>query len=242
MRRQFIWMQSALCAVTFSVAAPVLARADDGQPPPHAQAHGHDKDKDKGKDKDKKVKDNQASHANAKWDQRFHGLDRNNNNVVSRAEWNGDDRSFAVHDWNRDGVLSGDELLAGARPNQNRGWDARYNGLDRNRDNAVSRGEWNGDDRSFANRDWNRDGVLSGDELRAGATRPTASRLPPPPAPTPKAARPRTESDEVLFARRDVNRDGHVSRAEWVGTASEFNRLDFNKDGVLSAYEYGVGR
>ena len=70
----------------------------------------------------------------------------------------------------------------------------------------MSRAEWNGDDRSFANHDWNRDGVLSGDELLAGATRPTAARLP---------ARPRrraTESDEVLFARRDVNRD-NVCRA-----------------------------
>jgi hypothetical protein len=45
-----------------------------------------------------------------------------------------------------------------------------------------------------------------------------------------------------VFARHDVNRDGHLSRGEWVGSASEFNRLDFNKDGVLSAYEYGVGR
>jgi len=51
MRRQFIWMHAALCAVTFSMAAPVSARADSGQPPPHAQAHGHDKDKDKDKDK-----------------------------------------------------------------------------------------------------------------------------------------------------------------------------------------------
>ena len=45
MRRQFIWMHAALCAVTFSMAAPLSARADNGQPPPHAQAHGHDKDK-----------------------------------------------------------------------------------------------------------------------------------------------------------------------------------------------------
>jgi hypothetical protein len=180
MRRQFIWMQAALCAVTFSTAAPVLARADSGQPPPHAQAHGHDKDKDKDKGQKNKQAKKSKSYA---WDQRFHGLDRNRNNVVSRAEWNGDDRSFASHDWNRDGVLSGDEL-------------------------------------------------------RAGATRPTAAHRPLPPAPP----RPRTESDEVLFARRDVNRDNVVSRSEWVGTASEFNRLDRNNDGVLSPYEYGVGR
>ena len=235
MRRQFIWMQAALCAVTFSAAAPVLARADSGQPPPHAQAHGHDKNKNKDKDKDKdKASKAKAPKAQARaWDQRFHGLDRDGNNRVSRAEWNGDDRSFSVHDWNRDGVLSGDELIAGARPDQNRAWDPRFHGLDRDRNNRVSRAEWNGDDRSFASHDWNRDGVLSGDELLAGAKPPTAVA---------RVSRPHTESDEVLFARRDVNRDNVVSRSEWVGTTSEFNRLDRNHDGVLSPYEYGVGR
>jgi len=177
MRRQWIWMQAALCAVTFSMAAPVLARAESGQPPPHAQAHGHDKDKNKNKTKGNKGE--QASKSNERsWDPRFHGLDRNRNNVVSRAEWNGDDRSFARHDWNRDGVLSGDELIA-------------------------------------------------------GATRPTT---------VVRTSRPRTESDEVLFARRDVNRDHVISRSEFVGTTNEFNRLDRNHDGVLSPYEYGVGR
>ena len=165
MRRQFIWMQAALCAVTFSTAAPLLARAD--QP-----AHAH------GKNKPKKAK--QAKQAKGHdWDQRFHGLDHNNNNVVSRTEWNGDDRSFANHDWNRDGVLSGDELIAGARRPQ------------------------------------------------------TAA---------PRTSRPHTESDEVLFARMDANRDERLSRNEWTGSASEFARLDFNKDGVLSPYEFGVGR
>ena len=176
MRRQFIWMQAALCAVVFSTAAPVLARASHGQPPPHAQAHGHDKDKDN--------KGNAKAKPRARaWDQRFHGLDRNRNNLVSRAEWNGDDRSFRSHDWNRDGVLSGDELIA-------------------------------------------------------GATRPTVARRPLPPPPP----RSHTDSDEALFARRDVNRDNVVSRSEFVGTSTEFNRLDRNNDGVLSPYEYGVGR
>lgn len=113
-----------------------------------------------------------------------------------------------------------------------RTWDRRFRGLDRNRNNVVSRAEWDGDSRSFANHDWNHDGLLSGDELIAGATRTAVRRAP----------RPRTESDEVLFARRDINRDGHVSRSEWIGTAQEFNRLDKDRDGVLSPYEYGVGR
>jgi len=170
MKRQFIWMQAALCAVTFSMAAPVLARADQ---PAHAHAHGKNKPK----------KSKQAKQARGHdWDQRFHGLDRNNNNVVSRAEWNGDDRSFANHDWNRDGVLSGDELIAGA--------------------------------------------------TRPGDARPAA----------PRPARPNTEPDEVLFARMDSNRDERLQRHEWTGSASDFARLDFNKDGVLSPYEFGVGR
>ena len=167
MRRQFIWMQAALCAVTFSTAAPLLARADQ---PAHAHANGKNKPKKSKQAKQDKDHD---------WDQRFHGLDHNNNNVVSRAEWNGDDRSFANHDWNRDGVLSGDELIS-------------------------------------------------------GATRPEAA--------APRTSRPHTEPDEVLFARMDSNNDERVSRNEWTGSASNFARLDFNKDGVLSPYEYGVGR
>lgn len=181
MRRQFIWMQAALCAVTFSIAAPALARAG-GQPPPHAQANGQDKDKKAKKaKKDKYDKNDQTdtNHANPRvWDDRFKGLDTNRNNVISRAEWNGDDRSFANHDWNRDGVLSGNELIA-------------------------------------------------------GATRPAAAKPP---------SRPNTESDEVLFARMDSNRDNRLSRSEWTGSANEFARLDANSDGVLSPYEFGVGR
>jgi hypothetical protein len=75
--------------------------------------------------------------------------------------------------------------------------------------------------------DWNRDGVLSGDELRADAVRPQSRR---------------GERDDVLFASMDANDDGRVTRKEWTGTAATFNRLDFNRDGQLSPYEYGVGR
>ena len=139
-----------------------------------ARARQRQRQEDKDKDKDNKGKAKPQAHA---WDQRFHGLDRNRNNVVSRAEWNGDDRSFRNHDWNRDGMLSGDELIAGATPRR------RHVG-----------------------------------------------RFRPPP-------RSSTESDEVLFARRDVNRDNVVSRSECVGTSTEFNRLDRNNDGVLSPYD-----
>ncbi len=199
MRRQFIWMQAALCAATFSIATPALARVNGGQPPPHAPAHGYDKDKDKDKNKDKDKDKGQK--------------DKGQKDKAQKAN-------------------------SQSAPVQPRLWDDRFHGLDKNRNNVVSRAEWNGDDRSFRNHDWNRDGVLSGDELIAGATRPTAANRPP----DKPVSRPHTESDEVLFARMDGNRDNSLSRAEWNGSDSDFVRLDFNRDGVLSPYEFGVGR
>jgi len=186
MRRQLIWMIAAGCAATFSAGAGA-PRASAEQPPPHAQGQGQDnkdKNKDKDKDKDKKAKKSKApqgtpAHGELRnWDPRFHGLDTSGNGIISRDEWNGDNRSFSNHDWNKDGVLSGDELVAGAtRPNQPR--DPRNPG---------------------------------------------------------------NEPDEVLFARMDANRDNSLSRSEWNGTPADFERLDSNKDGVLSPYEFGVGR
>ena len=114
-----------------------------------------------------------------------------------------------------------------AKGSSDRHWNQRFRGLDDNGNGAISRREWNGDDRSFRVHDWNRDGVLSGDELRADAVRPQSRR---------------GERDDVLFASMDANDDGRVTRKEWTGTAATFNRLDFNRDGQLSPYEYGVGR
>jgi len=45
---------------------------------------------------------------------KFRGMDANNDGVISRTEYRGNDRSFANHDWNGDGTLSGDELRPGA--------------------------------------------------------------------------------------------------------------------------------
>ena len=46
---------------------------------------------------------------------RFHGLDLNGDRMISRAEWRGNDASFRGNDWNRDGVLSGDEVRPDTR-------------------------------------------------------------------------------------------------------------------------------
>lgn len=41
---------------------------------------------------------------------RFAEMDRDGDGVIVRSEWRGSDRSFREHDWNNDGVLSGDEV------------------------------------------------------------------------------------------------------------------------------------
>jgi hypothetical protein len=46
---------------------------------------------------------------------RFGGLDRNDDGRITWNEWNGSRRAFDVHDWNNDGVLSGDEATQATR-------------------------------------------------------------------------------------------------------------------------------
>lgn len=56
---------------------------------------------------------------------RFHGLDRNRDGVITRAEWRGNDTSFRQHDRNRDGVIAGVEV------SHVPAWDARNNRWER---------------------------------------------------------------------------------------------------------------
>jgi EF hand domain-containing protein len=120
----------------------------------------------------------------------------------------------------------------------------RFQGLDRDNNGVITRVEWRGNDASFANRDWNHDGVLSGDEMKPGAIRPAARRpvlnrtTAASTTPTPRGSG--TDPDGPVFARLDANHDGVLTRAEWPD--GRFSAVDFNHDGVLSPYEYGVGR
>ncbi len=131
----------------------------------HSQSdrkHERDWDRDRDRDHD--------------WDgepggMRFQGLDRNGDGRISRAEWRGNDQSFANHDWNGDGILSGNEVRPGAWGedddwNGGRGWEDRFDYLDRNDDDYLSRAEWPGADRLFNLLDLNRDGRVSFEEVR----------------------------------------------------------------------------
>ena len=97
---------------------------------------------------------------------RFQGMDRNNDGRISRAEWNGSDQSFKVHDWNGDGVLSGEEVRPGGRRGPRQApepdfdtpdrdypfddWTVRgFTSIDHNRDNRITADEWHFDMREL---------------------------------------------------------------------------------------------
>jgi hypothetical protein len=45
---------------------------------------------------------------------KIQGMDADSNGAITRSEYRGDDQAFANHDWNGDGVLSGEEVRPGA--------------------------------------------------------------------------------------------------------------------------------
>lgn len=161
---------------------------------------------------------------------RFQAMDTNNDGVVSRQEWRGNDRSFRNHDWNGDGILSGDEVRPGAQ-RQQRPWDdrdiesaiereddwtdERFRALDHNNDGRLSRSEWHAEAELFSRIDRNRDNFLSAAEFRGGED----------------------DDREDRFADLDTNRDGRLTRSEWHGSVAVFDALDANRDGVLTRAE-----
>jgi Ca2+-binding EF-hand superfamily protein len=164
----------------------------------------------------------QAAAAQRERTMRFQDLDRDNNGRITRDEWRGNDRSFERHDWNGDGVLAGDEVRIGtSRDGQVRDdvddRDARFDDLDVNRDNRVTRDEWRDARAAFDRLDENRDGRLTRAEMAVAI-----------------------DDDAERFSILDVDRNGVISRGEWRGSAASFTRLDRNRDGRLSSQEYEV--
>jgi hypothetical protein len=115
--------------------------------------------------------------AQPRGEMRFAEMDRNNDGVVTRAEWRGSDPSFRSHDWNGDGILSGDEVRVDSQ-RAARAQDAEtgvygdrentFENLDRNRDNRIDRSEWPDSADAFEWLDRNDDGALSRREVVGG--------------------------------------------------------------------------
>ena len=102
MRRQ-IFVFTVLLAFAFCTTAQPVCGTDKGMPEGDKSETRHARVQ---KEKDRVTKADKTM--------RFRGLDRNNDGRITRNEWRGNDVSFRVHDWNRDGVLSGIEVRPGA--------------------------------------------------------------------------------------------------------------------------------
>ncbi len=154
---------------------------------------------------------------------RFVDLDRNHNGVIERNEWRGSPMSFNIHDWNGDGVLSGDEVRVGAIPPDNSveardysmATNDRFSYLDVNNNGTIDRNEWDGSLDAFYRLDRNNDGRLSRAEMGA-------------------------VQSSTPFAAMDTNRDGRISLGEWPYSHRSFDQQDANGDGVITPEEFNV--
>jgi len=160
---------------------------------------------------------------------RFEGMDRNGDGVITRAEWRGSAQSFRVHDWNNDGVLSGDEIRVGGR----RAWtnepdyaanrnglddwtEQRFQALDANRNSRLEKREWPYDTEAFYRADRNRDGVVTREEFLDTNV---------------------DDDREDQFDYLDLNGNNRIETSEWHGSRQTFQWLDRNGDGMLSRTE-----
>jgi Ca2+-binding EF-hand superfamily protein len=181
------------------------------------------------------------------WHPRFRGLDHNSDGAISRGEWKGNTRSFTRHDWNNDGLISGDELT-GRNPRARRDSADRYRGDSTNRSDRGWENQRGSADRydsanleqyragHFRALDRNADGKIQAGEWKADSRvfhsldRDFDSEL---------------SWEEFMDRNRDVfvrdldrNRDNVISRNEWNGTDSAFEQLDRNRDQVLDSDEF----
>lgn len=165
-------------------------------------------------------------------DGRFADMDTNRDGVIQRTEWRGSLQSFRVHDWNRDGMLSGDELRVGRwrqgtwedvdydpdRPGDFFYWnESAFTSLDRNRNGVIARNEWPYDLETFYRVDRNRDNRLSRTEFLGEANF--------------------DDDRDDRFEDLDLDNNGRIERSEWHGSQEAFIWLDSNRNGWLSRAE-----
>jgi len=90
---------------------------------------------------------------------------------------------------------------------------------DKDKNGSISRDEWVRDPQLFDRLDANKDGALSTDELS-------------------QAVRQRVrERGDDRWKRLDKDGNGSISREEWPRNPEVFDRLDTNKDGILTREE-----
>lgn len=157
-----------------------------------------------------------AERYNSWTDAGFARLDHNRDGRITSNEWHYDRDTFVRVDRNRDGELDRAEFLGDDMDDDR---SDRFDDLDVNRNGRVEREEWHASDDAFTWLDRNRDGTLSRVEVSGEET------------PTPV-------NDQ--FASLDYDRNGTIARNEWHWSLGSFERRDLNRDGVLSRREFAT--
>jgi Ca2+-binding EF-hand superfamily protein len=102
-------------------------------------------------------------------EEQFQQLDRNHDGRLSRHEWNFDQARFDRADHDGNGQVTRSEFLGGVDMDDEPA-GLRFERLDANADNRITRDEWRSSLESFNARDVNQDGVLTRRELEEDLT------------------------------------------------------------------------
>ena len=157
--------------------------------------------------------------------QRFRGYDMNSDSRVARNEWPGDERLFARLDTTRDGFLSIEEYTrgGGVALDSQGGASYRFSNIDADNDGWVTRSEWNMGNADFSRLDANRDNRISRFEFESDAASQSSrfDRFASVDANHDGwLVRSEWRGAEAAFTRLDTDRDNRLSRAEYDGEVS----------------------
>ena len=167
----------------------------------------------------------------------FERLDLNKDGKIQKGEFKDGEQAFNEADRSKNGVLSRKEVSAYIKAGLERAKrmprvDNFMDLFDRNRDEKVTKREYDGPGQFFRMYDHNKNGVIVQEELNMGPRNAMMRNMPEVDRDGPTLAPKRT-----LLDRYDADKDGKVTLEELGGAENLMRRLDRNGDGVLSGGE-----